>query len=149
MYYANINSLLTYCNLIWMNTHPTDLLPLVTLQKRIIRIITHSEFLAHTDPLFNQCRILKIEKLRKFALALHTFKNKENHRHLIAQHNYLTRHRNHLRIPAHRTALFHKSFIYQGTTLWNEIMDLYPETVAATSIESFKRKYKINLLQHQ
>ena len=149
MYYANVNSLLSYCNLIWMNTHPTVLLPLVKLQKRILRIITRSDFLAHTDPLFRNCKILKIESLKKLALALYSFKNKNNFQHLIALHNYQTRHRNHIRTPLHSTTLFHKSFVYQGTIIWNEIIDLYPHILTATSIDSFKRKYKINLLQHQ
>ena len=52
MYNAHVSSTLNYCNLIWANTFPTHILPLLKAQKRIIRIITKSDPLAHTAPLF-------------------------------------------------------------------------------------------------
>ena len=64
MYHAHVTSLLSYCNLIWANTYPTILLPVFKVQKRIIRIITHSEYLAHTEPLFRETKILTLEQMR-------------------------------------------------------------------------------------
>ena len=74
-YHAHVSSILNYCNLIWSNTYPTHLQPIVKMQKRIIRIITNSDYFEHTAPLFTQCKILNIENLRKFSLAVYFFKN--------------------------------------------------------------------------
>ena len=45
-------SLPFYCNLVWASTYKTDLVGLVILQKRVVRIIAKSCFDAHTDPIF-------------------------------------------------------------------------------------------------
>ena len=148
MYYAHVNSLLTYCNLIWMNTHQTDLSPLIKLQKRIIRIITRSDFLAHTEPLFLRSKILSIDKLRKMSLATYCYNNKHSFDNLRAQHHYPTRHRNCLRPIVHRTSLLRKSFIYQAPVLWNELNTSCPNVCNSSSINSFKRKYKEYLISH-
>ena len=64
IYYAHVHSVLSYCNLIWSGAHCTTLKGLVTIQKRIIRNITHSSFDAHTAPLFTTTKILNIEQTR-------------------------------------------------------------------------------------
>ena len=109
MYFAHVQSLLLYCNLIWSNTNKTDLTPIILTQKRILRIITKSEFLAHTRPLFKSTRILNVENLRKLSLAVYCYRNKNNLNHLMAQHDYYTRHRNQLRPAIHRISHFEKS----------------------------------------
>ena len=71
IYQAQISSVSNYCNIIRANTYPTHLQPLIRMQKRIIRIITSSDFLTHTEPLFLQTNISNIENLRKFSLIIH------------------------------------------------------------------------------
>lgn len=146
MYNAHINSLLSYCNLIWMNTYPTDLLPIIKLQKRIIRIVTKSDFLAHTHPLFIQTKILSIEKLRKMSLAIYCFNNRNSFDDLRLQHQYATRHRNRLLPVIHRTTLYKKSYLFRAPELWNELNEILPNITNSISINSFKRKYKNFLL---
>ena len=69
-YYVNIdvvkilcNSLiypfLTYGVHIWGLTYPTYLNPLTTLQKRLVRIMTFSEPLSHSEPLLKSLNLLK------------------------------------------------------------------------------------------
>ena len=69
MYNAIIYSFLTYAVLLWGNTYITNLSPLVTLQKKAIRIITFSDYRAHTSPLFN--KMLNLLKLLDI-VKLHT-----------------------------------------------------------------------------
>ena len=111
MYHAHVSSVLSYCNIIWSSAHPTTLKSLVTIQKRIIRNITHSAFDAHTEPLFQETKILNIDQVRKLNLGVHFFKNNLNN---LAQfqgnHHYLTRNRDTLRPIIHRTSAFHRSF---------------------------------------
>ena len=52
LYSSLIASHLQYCTLLWANSHVTNVRKLQLLQKKAIRIITSSHYIAHTDPLF-------------------------------------------------------------------------------------------------
>ena len=54
LYYSLIYSYLYYGNIIWESTYHINLYRLRILQKRIVRIITNSNYDAHTLPLFHQ-----------------------------------------------------------------------------------------------
>ncbi len=60
LYNAHVVPHLQYCTSILANSYPTYLLPLFCLQKKIIRIITGSEYYAHTHPLFKDSHSLKL-----------------------------------------------------------------------------------------
>jgi len=91
LYFAIVYPHLSYCVTIWGGACPTILSPLIVLQKKIVRIITNSSYLAHTTPLFHRCRLLKLKDIYKFNLAIYFFKNKLflNYSRI---HNYNTRH---------------------------------------------------------
>ena len=146
MYFAHVQSLLSYCNVIWSNTNSTDLNSVTIAQKRIIRTITKSDILAHTRPLFMATKILTIEQLRRYFLGIYCFKNQTNFHHLMGQHNYRTRRRHDLRPVIHRTSFFEKSFLYQAPIIWNEINTINPELRRSASLNKFKRSYKLRLL---
>ena len=148
MYHAHVSSILNYCNIIWANTYDNHLTPLIRMQKRIIRNIARADFLAHTDPLFQQLRLLKIIDIKKLALATYFFK----HRHTLeeplrANHPYLTRQRNRLRPIPHNRTLFQKSFIFQAPQYWNEISIHFPDdSINDLSPTQFKNRMKSILL---
>ena len=48
---------------IWGNTYKSTLYPIVTLQKRVVRIITFSKFDEHSSPLFQRLKMLKFVDL--------------------------------------------------------------------------------------
>ena len=148
MYHAHVLSVLSYCNIIWSNTFPTHLDSLIKLQKRIIRTITNSDFIAHTHPLFKQLKILDIEKLRKFHLGIYFYRNKNSLLNNRPHHHYPTRSRNRMRPQRHSTTLFEKSFMYQANKVWNELIDNVPNVINAISLPSFKRQFKQYLLSH-
>ena len=145
MYHAHILSLLNYCNVIWSNTFPSHLDTLVKLQKRVIRTITNSDFIAHTHPLFQQSKILDIDRLRKFNLCVYFFKNKNLLQNQY-QHGYPTRHRHRIRPERHSTTLYEHSFMYQANKVWNELLDGDTNVINALSLPSFKRQLKQYLL---
>ena len=58
LYYAFIFPYLIYCVEIWGNANDIHLLPLITLQKKIVRAITFSRYLAHTAEIFIRLDIL-------------------------------------------------------------------------------------------
>ena len=70
IYYAHIYPHLNYFNCIWSNTYRTHLTPLVLTHKKIIRNISKAEFLEHTNPLYQNLKILNIENIRLLNLGL-------------------------------------------------------------------------------
>ena len=60
LYYALVYPYLTYCLITWGNTYHTTLNPLFILQKKIVRLITFSDYNDHTNPLFLKLKIIKM-----------------------------------------------------------------------------------------
>ena len=69
VYYSIIYCFLVYGVLIWGNTYKTIIQPLVILQKKAVRIITFSDFKAHSSPLFKNLNLLKLPDIIKFYTA--------------------------------------------------------------------------------
>jgi len=63
LYYSFVYPYLIYCVEVWGCANQTHLTPLVLMQKKIVRIITFSTYLAHTQPLFHSLSILPLDKL--------------------------------------------------------------------------------------
>ena len=150
MYHAHVSSLLNYCNLIWANTYPTHIQPIIKLQKRIIRTITKSEYLEHTEPLFAQTHVLNIENLRKYCLLVYFYKNLNS---LLPQfqvlHPYQTRFRARPRPVVHHLSIFERSYIYQLPIVWNKLLDDQPELLTKNySLMTFKKHLKQYLISN-
>ena len=123
IYNAHVASMLNYCNVIWSGAYVTTLLPLIRLTKRIIRNVTHSDFLAHTNPLFRESKILNLDLLRKYNLSLYFIKYKiYNENYLHRDHRYPTRFKSKLRFPEYHTRLYQTSFLYKGIEIYNELI---------------------------
>ena len=60
LYYTMIYPFLTYALTTWGNTYPTNLKPIITLQKKAIRILTFSDYNSHSSPLFLKLKLLKL-----------------------------------------------------------------------------------------
>ena len=66
LYYSYI----IYCIEIWSCAAKSHMNPLYLTQKKIIRIITFSHYVSHTQPLFQDLSILPLEKLVLYRIAL-------------------------------------------------------------------------------
>ena len=145
LYHAHILPHFSYCIPIWCNTYPTHLLPLLRLQKKIIRIITNSYHLEHTQPLFKDTNILNLFDLNKVQIAIYMFNilKSTHNTTLQPQHNYLTRTRENLTTPQHNLTIFRHSLSYSGPVLWNSL----PNNIKLLpTISSFKNQYKRYLI---
>ena len=76
LYYSLAYPYLLYANLIWGGAGEVHLAPLITLQKKLITLITRADFLAHTEPLFKETNVLKFIDQHKFVLAQYMYKQK-------------------------------------------------------------------------
>ena len=57
-----------------LSLYVTNIRKLQLLQKKAIRIITSSHYIAHTDPLFSTTKLLKLDDLYKYQLGIFTHK---------------------------------------------------------------------------
>ena len=144
-----------YCNVIWGATHQTHLDPIIKMQKRIVRNITKSEFLAHSSPLFKDLNILKFDDIN----YIETLKVIYNYEHdnlpvsLLNKapkcndiHEYNTRSGSnfHLKHFSTKTAS-NLSVINRGMESWNKIdVSLRSEK----SVKSFSKKLKSKILDN-
>ena len=70
LYFGLIYPYLFYCVSVWASTYrASNLRRLITLQKRVIRIMSRSAFDAHTDPLFKNLKILNLESIYKLQIG--------------------------------------------------------------------------------
>ena len=147
LYNAHVLPHLHYCTPVWCSTYPTHLLPLFRLQKKIIRIITNSDYFAHTQPLFKESSSLNLFDINKQQIGLYMYKKINSDARITSQpqHAYFTRTHDNLPVPTHNLTVFQHSLSYLGPKIWNSIpnhIKLLP------SIHTFKTKFKSYILQN-
>ena len=121
---------LSYCIIIWGVACPTHLNKLIILQKRIVRIISNVYYLAHTNVLFNQLRILKIDDICNLRTVEFICKHKFGvlpaccNIYLNAAttaHLHFTRHECQYFVPRYRTTIREKCITIRGPKYWNAL----------------------------
>ena len=70
IYNTMVYPYLTYCSIIWTSTYPTRLKPILTIQKKLVRIMTFSKYQDKSKPLFQSLKILDIHELNMYLIAL-------------------------------------------------------------------------------
>ena len=75
IYHALFSSQLKYGSQIWGQTNNQHVQKIIKLQKKALRIISFSEFRAHTSPIFKQYKILKFQDhiVLENCLLIHDF----------------------------------------------------------------------------
>ena len=108
VYYSLIYSHLCYCITSWGCASKTRLMPLIKLQKRAVRIISNKKYRDQTNPLFLDCKLLKIAEIYKLELFKLMFKVHKNILTIFDSTTYIpvsTVHHYHIR---YRAENFHK-----------------------------------------
>ena len=143
---------LNYCNVIWGHSCVTHLEPLWLLQKRAIRSVTGSEYLAHTSPLFKTLKTLKLEDMTKLATLTYMYKNLNDllPKHLTKLcetgsviHDHDTRGKNLLRNEKTRSRASDSTPYHKGIDLWNKLDDTICKQ---PSLKLFRRSLKEKLV---
>ena len=70
LYYCFIYPYLAYSIEVWGLTFKTYLTKLMTLQKKIVQIVGLADRNAHTDPLFQEYKIMQLMKIHAYKVAL-------------------------------------------------------------------------------
>ena len=67
--YCLVYPYLHYCIIVRGSTYKTNLRGLVSLQKRVIRIISKSTFDSHSNPIFKELEVLKLSDIKQLELG--------------------------------------------------------------------------------
>ena len=140
---------LFYCSAIWGGACKTYINSLVIAQKKLLRVITHSNRLAHTHPIFRDLKVLKISDIIAYQTLSFVYKSlnlyKVNNGFKLNTHNISTRRINDLMIPLCKTAHdAQQGILYRGSKIWNDAS----QDLKALPLNSFKLKIKEKLLKH-
>ena len=128
LYHSLILSHLQYCTLLWANSYRSHLHKLRLLQKKAIRIISNTDYLAHSSKLFLNLKLLKLDDIMKFQLGTFMYKLKNNKLPNVIPHMFVTnenihrhntRNKNGYLIPSVRTNCRKFTVGYAGPILWN------------------------------
>ena len=146
-YHAYIYPYLTYCIAVWGPASKCHLNSLFLLQKQIIRIMTISPYLVHTDPIFKNLTILPLDNFFIDRIGITMFKaeyellpksviqmfskNRDIHSHDTSNQNLF------------RVATGTKNFTFLSARIWNAIVS---KSNINVSLSQFKNILKIYLL---
>ena len=95
-----------------------------------LRIINHSPYLAHTDPLFFQHKTLKVNDIYRLQLGIFMYQLTNNSLPVCFtslfskntdHHSYLTRQASQYHLSHSRTQLSKTSITFEGPKLWNSL----------------------------
>ena len=139
--------------MVWGSAHASHLKPLITLQKKALRIITNSPYNAESQPIFRALKLLTVPDIHKLNCLNFIFKclncNYLNYRHRIIHenfsHEYVTRFRHVLNPPFERLSLCKNSFLNKGIGLWNRLDE---RTKERKTLSSFKKAIKHLLIEN-
>ena len=146
---------LTYCIVIWGKTYKKLMRSVFILHKKIMRIITFSDYRAHTNELFKKHKVLKFESLYDYFSGILMYKS--YHRTLPSfyndffaynnfNHSYNTRYGNDYQLPKRRSTRLSFSVQTYGPPIWNNL----PINIKdSKSLDTFKRNLKKHLIVKQ
>ena len=127
IYHGIAHPYINYCCIVWSSCYPTHLQSLVSIHKRLIRIITKSNRWTHAAPLFKQLKILNLLDVIKVNTALFVYKSVHN---LIPSpinfefriiNRYNLRNQSNLIIPVHNSRQTELFVHVRGSRLWNSL----------------------------
>ncbi len=153
LYFALVHSHLMYCPIVVSCTSKTNINRIIRVQKKAIRIITHSNYNEHTAPIFYRLGILPYDKIIEQAkltfmhsieynYAPKAFMNtwfKNNDRNT----GHALRNDNEFVLPHPRIELFKKIPLYSLPAAWNAAGNIKYQHKKTT----FKIELKYNLLE--
>ena len=144
LYNTLIKPYFNYCIIIWGNTCKTFLKKLETLQKKILRILTFSDFNAHTRPLFRRLKIMTLSEMYNYFSGIHIYKCINHLLPPLFWDDFVlsknaSRNSHNLKSVYHSKKICETSLRFSGPKKWNE----YPVHIkCAKSIQSFKYNMK-------
>ena len=152
LYYTLLYPYLTYCILAWGCAKQNVLMKINLLQKKVVRILTNSDYYAHTNCLFKSLKILKFPDLYVFhsqllmhkILTLNRYPEKKREiLELQTNHRYENRN-NLLRKPYCRIDKCQQMLTYQIIKNWNLLPSNEKNHLSVVTFKSHCKSYLID-----
>ena len=154
MYYSFLYPYFIYGIEVWGSAAHCFISSVIKLQKRAVKIITSTNFRSPSQPLFNQLKILPLNKIYEYCIILFMFKYVNNLLpHLFESifvfnlnvHSYETRQSRKLHVPKGNISLLYRTIKHKGTYLWNFV---YDKISYSCGISFYKKCLKTFLLEN-
>jgi hypothetical protein len=149
VYYALVYPYLIYANVVWGNTYTKRIQKLLSKQKKIVRLMSFKSNFDHTDPIFQDLKILTLPKINDYLTLLFMYRyHKTEHLSIIFNnlfvnnsdiHHYKTRNASNLHKKYRRTNYVNHSLASKGVDIWNKL-DSHLKSI--NSLIVFKSKLK-------
>jgi len=152
IYNSLIQPYISYGILAWGNTHNIYLDKIFLLQKRAMRNITRSHFIASSSPLFKKLGMLNVRDMYSLNLFVFMHKHrlgllppvfKEYFKLNKDVHDYNTRNCNDYYVDDYDLTLISKGVRIAGPSNWNELSN---QCKQCKTIKTFKAMVKANML---
>ena len=143
VYFSLMNSRLEYGIVCWGGSYFSNIYPIVTQQKQIMRIIMRKACNEHSFPLFLHLKILPLRHLFIFKVLIMFYKKSGNSPMNDGTYHSRLRRHDHFDIPRPYLTFFQKTFDYLAPKLFN----LLPQNIKnIKTINSYKKLVKDWLL---
>ena len=148
LYHSFVYPYLIYSVEVWGNAAQCHINQLLLVQKRIIIIISYSEYKAPSTPLFRSLDILPIDKLVHNRIGIMMYKYVNDLLPLVMSelytynrdiHHHNTRQSNLFHLHKGNTNIYTNSFKYRSSQIWNFLQLNMDVNV---SLSEFKRSFK-------
>ena len=146
LYFSLIYPYFNYCIEIWGSTARCPIGKLVLLQKRAVRIVKDVHYLHHTDELFNEMNLLRLNDIYRFNIGLYMYKSLECVDYDVDlcnyvngnwnRHAYPIRNADAITLPRYRCESSKCDITYVASKFWN---DLPIEIKSSEPVGKFKR----------
>ena len=140
---------------VWGSTYDSYLAPLITLQKRAVRLIHGASRNDHSDPLFRSLKLLKFHQLYVYSVQLFIFKYCNNELPIVFNgffeqnhmyHDYNTRHNSLFRTPRIYSMPLSRSVRFRGVHISNYFSQYLTTNC---SYVTYKYTLKNHILNHE
>jgi hypothetical protein len=129
LYYTMFIPHVLYCIIVWGGANKIALDKLIKLQKRAVRLVSGSSFLAHTSPIFLSLNLLKLTDIYEKEVLTFMFKigknilpsNCDRLAELVVKSRYDLRVTCNFKQCCARTVIRQKSISVAGPSLWNRM----------------------------
>lgn len=148
IYYSLVYPYLTYGILLWGDAAEVHMRPLVSLQKRIIRLVTSSDFFAHSEPLFYATKILKLKDIYYFTLGCYMYRLSCMNLVSCRTHIYDTRFRSDAIPSFQRLTQCQRSISFMGPNYWNTIPAQIRNAQSYSLFKKHLKQYIIDSYDH-
>lgn len=142
MYYSYFESIMRYGLEMWGNS--CEILSILLLQKKAVRIIDNAAFREHCKPIFKKHKILTVISMYVYFVSVRMFKEREEHLE-NNQNERRQMHRGKLAKPVCKYGVFKRSFTYVSFSIYNSLPLCIRES---SNLRDFTRNLKSFLLEN-